>query len=310
MGDAARAAAPLQQRRAMPDMTYPPYQFEELRSLLQLQPSAEVWKALCALVDGPAWDEAEEEWLPYAASYLDRHWPDSLRRLPHKWWSYPIVPQAISLARNADITYDFTPDMLDAAGHNPPQLTHIYILPFPSMVTTLEHWRPCLAPQLSWLKFRIPWTKNGFFDINEDPTIFERALHFFGAYSPPKVFFSEHYDEHPELAFDERRIEALASAFSDHVEQLGMVVVTPASLRVMASVAWPKLRVLYLLIYDPDHPDSFEHPQTLCHGYKRGTHRLPNAFERELLRGATAAVIMPRQSDKRYEGYTDLVGYP
>jgi hypothetical protein len=61
------------------------FDFGELRSLLQQEPSAQVWEQLCALVFPAKWEKASEQWLPYAEDILDRGWPDHLRELPKGW---------------------------------------------------------------------------------------------------------------------------------------------------------------------------------------------------------------------------------
>jgi hypothetical protein len=68
----------------------------ELRSLLALPPSARVWERLCGLVEAPAWEEAREVWLPYAADHLDRGWPDHLRSWPRGWWGREVAGSALA----------------------------------------------------------------------------------------------------------------------------------------------------------------------------------------------------------------------
>jgi hypothetical protein len=75
------------------------FDFGELRSLLQQAPSRQVWAALCALVDSPAWDEAAEQWLPYAAEIMERGWPDALREWPELWWFRLHQPRGVALVR-------------------------------------------------------------------------------------------------------------------------------------------------------------------------------------------------------------------
>lgn len=67
----------------------------ELRSLLALPPSTRVWERICWLVEGPAWEEAREVWLPYAADHLDRGWPDHLRSWPRGWWDREVAGSAL-----------------------------------------------------------------------------------------------------------------------------------------------------------------------------------------------------------------------
>lgn len=76
------------------------HDFGELRSLLQQQPSWQVWRRLCELLDTPAWEEAAERWLPYAADHLDREWPDAMRTWPERWWLRVRQPAAVMLVRS------------------------------------------------------------------------------------------------------------------------------------------------------------------------------------------------------------------
>jgi hypothetical protein len=46
------------------------------------------------------WEEAADQWLPYATDHLDRHWPDDLRELPLKWAARKRPPSAVQLARH------------------------------------------------------------------------------------------------------------------------------------------------------------------------------------------------------------------
>lgn len=77
------------------------FDFGELRSLLQQAPSEAVWEALCKLVGSARWDKEAEVWLPYAADYLDRGWPDALRVWPAAWRKK--APQAVELVRSMTV---------------------------------------------------------------------------------------------------------------------------------------------------------------------------------------------------------------
>ncbi len=74
------------------------FDFGELRSLLQQPPSEAVWEALCKLVGSARWDKEAEVWLPYAADYLDRGWPDALRVWPAAWRKKAL--RAVELVRS------------------------------------------------------------------------------------------------------------------------------------------------------------------------------------------------------------------
>jgi hypothetical protein len=77
------------------------FDFGELRSLLQQAPSEAVWEALYKLVGSARWDKEAEVWLPYAADYLDRGWPDALRVWPAAWRKK--APQAVELVRSMTV---------------------------------------------------------------------------------------------------------------------------------------------------------------------------------------------------------------
>jgi hypothetical protein len=85
-------------------MTDQPFDFGELRSLLQQPPSAQVWEALCKLVFPARWEKTADQWLPYAQDHLDRHWPDELRLVPLKWAARKRPPSALQLARHLRYT--------------------------------------------------------------------------------------------------------------------------------------------------------------------------------------------------------------
>ena len=53
--------------------------FEEMRSLLQQEPSARRWARLCAWAMTAESTQFVDELLPYAIHHLDRSWPDELR---------------------------------------------------------------------------------------------------------------------------------------------------------------------------------------------------------------------------------------
>jgi hypothetical protein len=80
------------------------FDFGELRSLLQQEPSARVWEQLCEQVTGVRWERTAERWLPYAMDILDRGWPDHLRKLQNKWITRKKVTAA-KLCRAVDIGY-------------------------------------------------------------------------------------------------------------------------------------------------------------------------------------------------------------
>jgi hypothetical protein len=60
--------------------------FAELRSQLQLPPSAQSWRAICALLDQHPDDDAllVDHLIPYAVSSM-RRWPDELAMIPPHW---------------------------------------------------------------------------------------------------------------------------------------------------------------------------------------------------------------------------------
>lgn len=91
-----------------------PFDFGELRSLLQQPPSPQVWDALCTLVFPAKWERHADLWLPYAQELLDRCWPDHLRLLPIQCAERKRLPSLARLARH-----------LTLAHNTPRQLTHI-----------------------------------------------------------------------------------------------------------------------------------------------------------------------------------------
>ena len=109
-------------------MTAQPFDFGELRSLLQQPPSAQVWEALCALVFPAKWEKTADQWLPYAQDQLDRRWPDDLRVMPLKWAQRKRPPSALQLVRHLSLSYethrqrDMLLDMFEVAR---PHITHL-----------------------------------------------------------------------------------------------------------------------------------------------------------------------------------------
>ncbi len=59
--------------------------FEEMRSLLQQEPSARRWARLCAWAMSAESAQFVDELLPYARHHLDRSWPDELRVADRAW---------------------------------------------------------------------------------------------------------------------------------------------------------------------------------------------------------------------------------
>jgi hypothetical protein len=105
------------------------FDFGELRSLLQQEPSAQVWEQLCALVGGARWDKAAEQWLPYAEDHLARRWPDRLRTWPAAWRGKAVAASA--LARHLVVQGTNTKNMsrcVDALEAGAPPLTGMSVV--------------------------------------------------------------------------------------------------------------------------------------------------------------------------------------